>query len=257
MTEASRCPYPSPVYFAYSVYIGANHHFPLHSHPYHELVLMHRGQLRAHVADTEYILNPGDLIIYPASTKHEEWTENAKPVLSWACGFFGKGFEKRIVSCRDTRGRILELIASLAAECHTYFKDLSEGENVPEMLQMLLAEITKLEANEPSAMIDQVRAYMRKNLANPFTLEDLATVASLCPSHFVRQYRVLTGRTPMEDARHLRVEEARRLIITTPLPLSAIAPMVGIASEFHLSRLLKTVLGAGVRNLRPQDRSPK
>jgi len=54
----------------------------------------------------------------------------------------------------------------------------------------------------------------------------------------------------MEDARVLRAEMAHHLILTTSLPLDEIAAQVGVDTEFHLSRMLKSVLGASVRELR-------
>jgi len=59
----------------------------------------------------------------------------------------------------------------------------------------------------------------------------------------------------MEDARFQRVEEARRLIQTSSLPLSEIAETVGIPGESYLRRLLKSLLGVGMRELRPSGRT--
>ena len=68
-------------------------------------------------------------------------------------------------------------------------------------------------------------------------------VSGLSKYHFVRQYHSITGHTPMEDARFLRVAQAHHLLMNTALPLHEIGPLVGIRDEFHLSRLLKTVYG--------------
>ena len=57
--------------------------------------------------------------------------------------------------------------------------------------------------------------------------------------HFIRQYKAVSGRTPMEDVRLLRIEAAKRLIITTDMPLSAVAQKVGISDEYHLSKMFK------------------
>ncbi len=214
---------------------------------------MQQGRLRAHVAGSEYIVSTGDVILYPANVQHEEWAENNKPALTWACGFRHKDLEPDgIIYCRDSRSRVQELVAQLAHEYHERGMVTREGKAI---LQKILAEIKRLQAHEPRTTIDQARAFMLQNLANTFTLEDLASVVGISKTHLTRQYRAITGRTPMEDARHLRIEEARRLILTTTLPLQEIAPRIGIKNEFHLSRLLKAVLGVGVRDLRPP--SPK
>jgi AraC family transcriptional regulator len=78
----------------------------------------------------------------------------------------------------------------------------------------------------------------------------LAHVAGLSKFHFIRAYTAQAGLTPMADVRAIRLDAARHLILTTDLPLKVIAPQVGLASEFHLSRLFTAHFGAGVRQLR-------
>ncbi len=294
-------PYEPELRFACSVYIYTGFHFERHSHHYCELVLIQRGRFRVQTKGVEHILGPGDIILYPADTDHEEWVEGGRPVLTLTCAFLWGAIKPgEVICCRDTNGHIEELLAWLARECYAHwpltpstesiyfdlpliesilagFKHLSchkpkdmdaqMGDLIRErlksqdksfglpILHAILAELKRLSCHEPNIMVDQVRAFIRENLRNDFTLDDLIAVSGLSRSYFARQYRAITGRSPMEDARLMRVEEARRLIITSPLTLSEIAPMVGIANEFHLSRLLKTVLGVSVRDLRPAARS--
>jgi transcriptional regulator GlxA family with amidase domain len=60
----------------------------------------------------------------------------------------------------------------------------------------------------------------------------------------------LTGLTPMEDLRQLRLEAARDLLLTTDLPLKAIAPRTGLGDEYHLSRLFRRAFGIAPGALR-------
>ncbi len=254
MADVNKVPSPS-IDFAYSVYLPANLHISPHTHPYHEMVLVQRGRFRSLVDQRVYVLHPGDVIVYPTGCQHEEWAEDNKPVMTWACGFRWDGLAEGLVApCRDSRSRIQELLAWLAMDFHEKREGRSTGEDMPAILQTILAEIKRLKKDEPNAMVEQIRHFVRRNLANPFTLDDLARITTLSKWHFVRQFKEQTGRTPMEDVRLLRVEEAKRLICTTSLLLSDIAPMVGVANEFHLSRLLKKVLGVNVRDLRPNLR---
>lgn len=238
--------------FAWCVFTPADFHYEPHAHPYYELVLMQRGKLRSRVGGCEYVVCPGDIIVYKADTVHEEWVENGKPAFTWACAFYGKDLiTDDVVYCQDTRHRIQELVAWLAYERHIHGPAAESGHV---LVRMILTELKRLTAPDHDITIENVRDFIRRNLANTFTLQDLAAVAGVSRSYLARQYRAHTGKTPMEDARLMRVEEARRLLTTTKLPLHEIAPMVGIANEFHLSRLLKSVFGVGVRDLRPQDK---
>ncbi|HOR78660.1 MAG TPA: helix-turn-helix transcriptional regulator [Anaerolineaceae bacterium] len=107
-----------------------------------------------------------------------------------------------------------------------------------------------LVAPEHRQMTDKVKSYIANHLKEPLNLEDLAAISGLSTSYFARQYKATTGRTPMEDLRLLRLEEARRLLVKTPLPLYEIATQVGIPDVYYLSRLLKEQFGISARKLR-------
>lgn len=232
----------------------ANSHYELHHHPWNELVLVQQGRYRSSVSGKEYIAAAGDVLLYTTGTPHEEWTEDGMPVLTWACAFEWDGFgPQEPVYRRDTCGKIQDLLSTLTAiylgiRLHGWPQ--GQMEQCATILDNLLAELKKLEAHGPYAMVEQARALIRSRMAETFTVEELAAGVGLSRSHFTREYSALTGRTPAEDITRMRVEEAHRLILTTSLPLKAIAPQVGIATEYHLSRLLKSILGVGVRDLR-------
>lgn len=228
-------------------YIPANHHFAPHAHPHHELVLVQQGRFRSRVDGTDTVAKRGDILLYLAGTVHEEWCENAAPVLVWACGFGWNGFEADEPLLRhDTFGRIQELLARIH-----HMKKTSGPRLCLSILSTLLTELKRLKTTLPDTMVERVQTYIRSNISNSLTIEELAALTGFSQGYFARWYKTHAGRTPMEDVRLLRVEEARRLITTTALPLHKIAPLVGLSNEYHLSRLLKTHLGVGVRDLRP------
>lgn len=239
--------------FAYPVYIRANHHFPLHAHLYHELVVVQLGRFRSRACGEEYIAGRGDILLYTAGTQHEEWAEDEASVVTWVCAFDAEGLSpQEPVLRRDAHGKVQKLMEQL---CEIYLYELDtkrercslEG---PPILQAMLAELRQLMPSGHETIVERVRSFVRANLATPLTVEDLAAAADLSKYHFARLYHEATGRTPIQDVQYLRSEEARHLILTTTLPLHAIAPMVGISNEYHLSRLLKKHLGIGVRQLR-------
>lgn len=247
---SSRNP-PEPI-DAHPFYINVNHHFKPHTHAYHELVVIQRGRLRVRLSNAEQISGPGDIILYPVGTVHEEWAEDGEPVLTWVCRFQWKGLgPDDALFCHDAHGRIQESITRLTLEfLKAHFPTRGTPETRLALLQMILDELKRLAAHEPQEMVAQIRAFIFAHIKEPFTLDDLVAISGFSKFHFVRQYRTITGRTPMEDVRFMRAEEARKLIISTSLPLSEIAPQVGISNEFRLSHLLKTVLGVGARDLR-------
>jgi transcriptional regulator GlxA family with amidase domain len=107
------------------------------------------------------------------------------------------------------------------------------------LLVGLLAEYDRLARYKEDPLVVQLRSHIRKNLARPLDLDGLADLAGLSKFHLVRRYRALTGRTPMEDVRHIRLLAAREMLLTTNLPLKEIAPRTGLGDAYRLSRLFR------------------
>lgn len=239
---------------AYPVYHDLNIHYGLHAHEYNEVVLVQGGRYRSRVGGEEHIAVPGDVLFYVARTAHEEWGEGNDQCLTLACAFYWDGFAPdEPVFRRDTQGHIQKLLSELL--CFYLFDELNKvikrcDLETPPILHALIAELERLKPSGPHAMVDKVRAYVRSHMTDPISVEDLADYVGFSSAHFSKSYRATTGNTPWHDVQLMRAEEARRLIINTSLPLREIAPRVGIASEYHLSRLLRSLLNTGVRELR-------
>lgn len=256
------CPSPSEntseFILAYSHFIRVNHHFELHTHDHHEVVLVQYGRFRSQVCGHEYVAFRDDILLYTAGTPHEEWAEGGKPTLTYSCSFKHNGIAPDEPVFRwDAHNKVQEILAEL---CFWHYADVNNNEQIRHrkeallVLEALVEELRRLTVYEPRGMVDQVRAFIRSRMTDPITVDDLADLAGLSRCYFIGRYHALTGRTPMEDVRLMRVEEARRIIVTTDLPLYEVAQRVGVASEYHLSHLLKKHLGTGARELRTQGR---
>jgi len=238
---------------AYPVYNEPGSHYRLHAHPFHELVLIHKGQYRARYGNDERIAVPGDILLYTAHTEHEEWVQSRTTVMTWCCWFEGDIFApNEPVSRKDKNGKVQTLLAELSS-LYTYLITGGKASREQEcrvILQAMVDELKRLKTRGTAEIIEEAQAFIKSNLAQPFTVEELADHAGFSRCHFSELYRDATGQTPWNDIQRIRMEEAKRLIETTNLPLREIAPRVGIANEYHLSRLLKSLLGVGVRDLR-------
>jgi len=224
-----------------------------HAHPHHELVVVIRGRERVVLLGETIIARPGEFLLYPPCAVHEEGAEGDAPLETVFVGFQWTRYREGMpLHKRDDRGRIQELAAWLEAEHEAYFPGAAAFRQA--LLDALLAEYLRLAAHQEHQTVQKVRAFIRGRIDCPLTLENLAQCAGMSKYHLIRTYRALTGLTPMEDARRIRVEAARRLLLTTDLPLKTIAPRVGFANEYHLSRLLRSRLGVGARELRQISR---
>jgi len=71
---------------------------------------------------------------------------------------------------------------------------------------------------------------MGANLSETLTVDDMARTAMYSKFHFSRAFRKTTGVSPARFLSAMRLEEAKRLLLATPLSIVEISQMVGYAS---------------------------
>jgi AraC-like DNA-binding protein len=232
-------------------------HLQARSHSHHELLVVREGTLRCKVQGQILTLQVGQSLLVPPTVVHEEWTEgNGVRLLS--VGFRWSNYRPGMpLEIKDEKGRLGELTEWLWSERHARFQDA--GAFRQQLLRSLVCEYLRLseqsgwqpqELDPQNPIVHNVSKFIREHMSEHFTLDDLAAQAKMSKFYFARAYRTLTGLSPMDHARLIRLEAARELLLTTNLPLKSIAPKVGFASEFHLSRLLRARLGVGARQIR-------
>ena len=212
-----------------------------HRHEHHELIAVIRGRLRIRILGREHEAGPGDLLLYPAGDAHEECADPSDPFESLFIGFRVRLDRNPPVRVQDSRGRIRTLLLWLHEDRSALGQPASALRQA--LLTAVLTELRYLREQREPELIRTTHAFIRQRLDQHLTLADLARAAALSRYHFIRKYRQLCSRTPMQDLRRLRVEAARDLVLTTTLPMKAIALQVGLGDEYRLSRLFRTCLG--------------
>lgn len=81
----------------------------------------------------------------------------------------------------------------------------------------------------------RVREFIAAHLRQEIRLEQLAAVAGLSCYHFARSFKLSTGLSPHAFVVHCRVEEAKRLLARTTLPIAEVARRTGFKGPSQLS----------------------
>ncbi|MBA2481678.1 MAG: helix-turn-helix transcriptional regulator [Planctomycetes bacterium] len=206
-----------------------------HSHPFVEMMVINGGALDVRLADGVHRAAVGDVLLYPPGTPHDERVAGGVGADFTFFAFRGSPLGARAV-VHDGDGRLRVLAAWLMQErdAATVLRDA--------ILALMIAEYERLCAHRASTLADRVRTFLREHIAEPLSVEDIARSASMSRAHFIRTFKRESGSTPMAALRRLRVEAARDLIITTDLPLKAIADRVGLGDEYHLSHVFRREL---------------
>ena len=101
-----------------------------------------------------------------------------------------------------------------------------------------------------SVAIEQVILAMRKRLQAPLSLQDMADIAHMSPYHFSRVFHRLVGITPGEFLTALRLDAAKRLLLTTSLSVTDICFEVGYLSPGSFTTRFTQLVGLPPRQLR-------
>ncbi|WP_374545992.1 helix-turn-helix domain-containing protein [Rhodoblastus sp.] len=102
----------------------------------------------------------------------------------------------------------------------------------------------------------RVTDYIHANLGQNLSIERLADVAGLSPSHFLRAFRQSAGQAPHSYVIARRLDLVERLVATTDSSLGSIARTAGFSNNSHMTATMKRLKGIAPSNLR-RDQEPR
>lgn len=113
-----------------------------------------------------------------------------------------------------------------------------------------------LAAGTPSHQVAQAMAWLRQNYRSDFLIEELAARAHMSPSTFRQHFRGITGMSPLQYQKQLRLQEARQLMLNHALDAASTAARVGYESASQFSRDYSRLFGEpplrDIRRMRDQ-----
>lgn len=98
--------------------------------------------------------------------------------------------------------------------------------------------------------IDMVLGAVQADLSQDWSLEHLAALLQMSPFHFARAFKAACGETPHRHLLRIRLEHARRLVLSTEQGLVDIAVEVGFASLSHFGQAFRRHWGVSPSQLR-------
>ncbi|MYV56159.1 AraC family transcriptional regulator [Streptomyces sp. SID3212] len=98
-------------------------------------------------------------------------------------------------------------------------------------------------ADSGLAHINRAVRRIRENYADPFRVEDLARLAGMSVSAFHRNFQTVTGMSPIQFQKRIRLQEARLLLAGRPSDISGVGLRVGYESLSQFSREYRRLFG--------------
>jgi AraC-like DNA-binding protein len=113
---------------------------------------------------------------------------------------------------------------------------LLRGEQGPAIRQLGLAD-------SGLAHIRRAVRQIREHYAESFRVEDLARTAGMSVSAFHRNFHAVTGMSPVQFLKRIRLQEARLLLARHPSDVTGVGHTVGYASASQFSREYRRMFG--------------
>ena len=106
-------------------------------------------------------------------------------------------------------------------------------------------QLQHLAANgSPSQQIAKAVAWLKQNFARAIQVADLAARVHMSPSTFRQHFRAITGTSPLQYQKQLRLQEARQLMLNQNVDAGNAGGLVGYESASQFSREYSRLFGA-------------
>jgi AraC-like DNA-binding protein len=99
-------------------------------------------------------------------------------------------------------------------------------------------------AGSPSQQIARAVAWLKQNFSHTLRVDELAANAHMSPSTFRQHFRTITGMSPLQYQKQLRLQEARQLMLNQNLDAGSAGVRVGYESASQFSREYARLFGA-------------
>lgn len=142
------------------------------------------------------------------------------------------GIDLSLALIEDDHGPTIAL--AVARELVVYMKRSGGQEQYSEPL--------RFQTQSPSRFAD-LAAWIPGHLRQDLSVEALAEKACVCPRHFSRRFKVAFGSTPAAFVEALRLDEARRRLISSGHTIEATAASVGFRSADSFRRAFERRFG--------------
>jgi len=199
-------------------------------------------------AGTLFIIRPGVWHSY-APLKDIGWesyyVEFSGPILSDLVEKLIPGIEKDFLSIGENR-ELIQIYEKMldCAEQNDESSQISLRAYVSLMITLLEKIANPVPEDKVSnrARFNQAISFMEENLQAQLDIPEIAANFNFSYSHFRRIFKTMTGVSPMDYLKNLRLQKSKHLLLTTDLLVKQIAIQCGFSSgEYFCNAFYKTV----------------
>lgn len=219
-----------------------------------------KGRGKIFSGDNEFIVEPGDLLLFPPEAVHyygraddsNEWYHRwvyFRPRAYWADWLRWPHEVERVGHIKLADEQLANEFDSLflnIEETHKEIRPMSEqlAMNLLERLLIRCYEVSSLADHAPmDHRILEACQILSTSLSAEISIEELAERVFLSPSRLAHLFREQVGVSIVRWREDQRIIRAKLLLQTTPLPVAVIGQQTGYDDQLYFSRVFKKRVG--------------
>jgi len=230
-------------------------HAETHAHDFHQMVLPLAGCLELEIGGRGGCVEGATGVLVKAGERHAfaASARNAFLVLDLPHAVV-EGTRSGEWLDRVRRARFFQVTRAAARLAAWFVEEVAAGDAPPEVagaFATLLVGAARdpVSRNVPDAFERALSFIDEKALAR-VCVSDVARAAGVSVGHLQAVFRAHVGRPPLSFVRARRIEEARRLLEHTEIPIVEVALRSGFADQAGLTHAMRRVLGTTPGRLR-------
>ena len=258
--------------------------FYIHSHDFHELVIILKGTAIHIVNGKEYLIKAGDTFIIHGDLSHGyrdvfglEYINimfdlsivQQLSLLNKDKGFqalffiepfyrIEQNFGSKLVLTPAQMNKVEAIADILIKEEHQQDADCNQAMILSyfTILLIMLSRNYSSNRNESNRKVLQMAeavAYIEENYQKDIGIRQLSDLACVSGRHFVRVFKKNYGATPMDYVIHLRLDHSASLLKETSLPIASVASESGFGDPNYYSRKFKEVFSVSPSEYRNRE----
>ena len=202
-------------------------------------------------------ISAGDFIVLPKSISHEYSSKKKSPwSIYWVhCdGTLAKDYIAQISKQTSTNVLSIGLHSRLITEFEALLdtrlsRSLFESYlHSCSLLSQIITHTSLLYKQtqhkfDKSLDLEAIRSLMLTHIHQQLDIDTLANTANLSKFHFIKRYKALTGRTPINDFIQMKIEKACHLLDISDTSIATIGLELGYEDAYYFSRVFNKVMG--------------
>lgn len=253
---------------AFGYYPSAHGHRMARQRPDDYLVIYCiSGTATVTIGDAHYHATAGDLVLLPAAVPHVYTADEQDPWSIYWVHLNGDDLPRWFARLNANQGAVrrpglhdrlvmdFRSLLSLSSAGYSIAMGLHAASLSRSLLSYAWLLLQRQQHDSAEIDIDALHLFMQQHLHQRLTLEQLSDAAR-APSRyqFIRQYKTLTGQTPIQAFLHMKVSRACYLLEISDASVANIALEFGFDDAYYFSRLFKKVVGLSPAKYRQQGK---